>query len=244
MKRKWLMVPMVTGLLAVGLTGATALAHNNDGEGESLRETVAGKVAAILGIEDEQTVKNALQQATREVQDDKLDHRLDHMVENEVLSQEQADEYYSWYQDRPEGPNFHRIGRHLDRMVEAGVLTQDQADEYTAWYESRPEGPNLLNRGHERPGFEGGDGRPQANFGQRGYRGQDSPGFGQRPERGDGSESRQLPNGREFPGGGELRSRFNQRFGGQEFPGQGGEVPSEAPSEAPAGIPEGNGTSF
>ena len=105
MKRRWLAIPIVTGLLAVELTGATALAHNDDGENETPRETVAAKVAEILGIEDEQVVRDALQQATQEVKLDRLEHRLDHMVEAGVLSQDQADEYLAWYEARPEGPN-------------------------------------------------------------------------------------------------------------------------------------------
>jgi len=48
MKRKWLAIPLITGLLAVGLTGASALAHNDDGEESTPRETVAAKVAEIV----------------------------------------------------------------------------------------------------------------------------------------------------------------------------------------------------
>ena len=51
MKRKWLMIPLATGLLAAALMGATALAHNEDGEYATPRETVASNVAEILGIE-------------------------------------------------------------------------------------------------------------------------------------------------------------------------------------------------
>ena len=40
MKRKWLMIPLGTGLLAAALMGATALAHNEDGEYATPRETV------------------------------------------------------------------------------------------------------------------------------------------------------------------------------------------------------------
>lgn len=215
MKRKWLMIPLVTGLLAAGLTGASVLAHNEDGENDSPRETVAAKVAEILGIEDEQTVKDALQQATQEVRLDRLEHRLEH-------------------------------------MVEGGVLTQEQADEYLAWYAARPDVPNLHRGGHRQFGFGGGegeDGQPRQSSGQREFRGQrfggqDFPGFGQRTGGAEGSEVRQLPNGRDFPGRGELRSRFSQRFNGQQFPGQGQFSPGlggEAPSIE---IPEGTGASY
>ncbi len=203
MKRKWLAIPIITGLLAAGLTGASALAHNEDGENETPRETVAAKVAEILGIEDEQVVRDALQQATQEVRLDRLEHRLDH-------------------------------------MVEAGVLTQDQANEYLAWYEARPEGPNLHRNGHRLFGDGDQDGRPQSKFQGQRFGGQDFTGFGQRYDGGQGVDARQLPNGGEFPGRGELRSRFGQLFQGQSPSGLGGEVPSQAPSE----VPEGSGTSY
>lgn len=222
MKRKWLAIPLATGLLAAGLTGASALAHSEDGENDTPRETVAGKVAEILGIDDEQSVKDAIQLATQEVHLEQLQHRLDH-------------------------------------MVEAGVLTQDQADAYLDWYEARPDGPNLHRNGHRLFEFNSGDGDqdgPRQGSGQSQFRGQrfggqDFPGQGQRPDRGEGSDASQLPNGKDFPGQGELRSRFGQRFGGQEFPGQGqlppglgGEVPYEAPDDLPDAVPEGSGTSF
>ena len=108
MKRKWLMIPLATGLLVAALMGPMALAHNEDGEYATPRETVASNVAEILGIEDEQAVKDALIQATQEVQMERLEHRLDHMVEAGVLDQDQANEYLTWYADRPEGPNLHR----------------------------------------------------------------------------------------------------------------------------------------
>ena len=112
MKRKWLAIPLVTGLLAVGITGASVLAHNSDGEQESPKDTVATKVAEILGVE-EQAVKDALQQATQEVRSERVQHRLDHMVEAGRLTQAEADSYLDWYEARPDLPNLHRNGHRL-----------------------------------------------------------------------------------------------------------------------------------
>ena len=161
MKRKWLMIPLVTGILAAGLTGATALAHNDDGENESPRETVAAKVAEILGIEDEQAVKGALQQATQEVRTDRLVHRLEHMVEAGVLTQEQADEYLAWYADRPDIPNLHRNGHQL-----FGTGGGEHKD-------GQPSGQGQF-RGQDFPG----QGELRSRFGQR-FDGQDFPGQGE-----------------------------------------------------------------
>ena len=207
MKRKWLMIPIVTGLLAAGLTGASVLAHNEDGENESPRETVAAKVAEILGIEDEQTVKDALQQATQEVRMDKLEHRLDHMVENEVLTEEQADEYLAWYAARPDVPNLHRGGL---RQFGFG-------------------------------GSDGHDGQPSGQSQFRGQRfgGQEFPGQGELRSR-----FSERFGGQEFPGQGEVRSRFGQRFGGQQFAGQGQLPPGLGGEASGIEIPSGNGVSY
>ena len=210
MKRKWLMVPLVTGMLAVGLTGATAFAHTGGGEAESAKDTVAAKVAEILGIGDSQTVKDALQQATQEVRSDQTEHRLGHMVEGERLTQAEADAYLAWYAARPDVPNLHldghrmfggdgegaRPGR-LDRMVEEGKLTQAEADAYAEWLADRPEMPSLRDwmsswrgegeDGERRLGRGHGRGPGGHRFGGQGF-----PGLSQ------------LPNGQGFPGQGEF----------------------------------------
>ncbi len=217
MKRKWLMIPIVTGLLAAGLTGASALAHNEDGENESPRETVAAKVAEILGIEDEQTVKDALQQATQEVRTDQLEHRLDHMVENEVLTREQADEYLAWYADRPDVPNLHRNGHRLFGF--GGGEGED----------GQPSGQGQ-SRG-QRFGGQDGPGFGQRPDGGDGSDARQLPNGRQFPGRGDAnSRFGQRSGGQQFRGQGQLP------------PGLGGEVPSvEVPGIE---IPEGNGVSY
>lgn len=123
MKRKWLMLPLVTGILAAGLTGASVLAHNEDGETESPKDAVAAKVAETLGL-DQQTVKDALQEAIQEVRSDRLQHRLDHMVEAGRLTQEQADAYLEWYEARPDGPNQRFSGRGFGGGGEGGGPSQ------------------------------------------------------------------------------------------------------------------------
>lgn len=205
MKRRWLMVPMVTGVLAAGIVGGTALAHNGDGEQESPKSKVAAKLAEILGL-DQQTVQDALQEATQEVRSERTQHRL-------------------------------------DDAVEAGRLTQEQADAYSEWYEARPDGINLHRGGHRLFGFGGGgegeESGPRHRFGGERFGGQDIPGLSQRSDGGEPSSSRQLPNGRDFQGRGNLRSAFGQRFNGLEFPGQG-----ILPPGLGGDVPEANGASY
>ena len=110
MKRKWLMVPLVTGLLAAGLTGASVLAHNEDGEQESPKDAVVAKVAESLGL-DQQILKDALQEAIQEVRSDRFQHRLDDAVAAGRLTQDEADAYLGWYEARPDSlnQNGHRL---------------------------------------------------------------------------------------------------------------------------------------
>lgn len=103
MKKKWLLVPVVAAVIALAVMGGTALAQGDSSSSTSSPwSTFAGKVASILGL-DETTVQNAMDQAQKEIQDEALQARLDSLVEQGTITQDQADQYYQWYQSRPEG---------------------------------------------------------------------------------------------------------------------------------------------
>lgn len=102
MKKHWLLVPILVGVLALGITGGIALAQGGGTGDASPWSSFTSRVAAILGL-DEAKVQDAFDQAARDMQDEALRERLDNQVEQGRLSQEQADEYYEWYQSRPEG---------------------------------------------------------------------------------------------------------------------------------------------
>ena len=103
MKKRWLFVPLLVGVLALAVTGGTVLAQEDGVAGDSRVGKLASKVAAILGL-DETQVQDALDQATREIQDETVQMKLERMVENGRLTQEQADAYLEWYMSRLEGP--------------------------------------------------------------------------------------------------------------------------------------------
>ena len=88
-------------MLAIGVLGGTALAQRGDTNGDSPLKSFASRVASILGL-DEAVVQDALGQATREMQDEAMQTKLERQVECGRLTQEQADEYYQWYQSKPE----------------------------------------------------------------------------------------------------------------------------------------------
>ena len=192
MKRKWLMVPLVTGILAAGLTGASVLAHNDGEEQESPKSKVAAKVAETLGL-DEQTVIDALQSATQEVRLAQLQHRLDHLVESGRLTQEQANAYLDWYEARPEGPNIHRNGHRLFGLRGGGDSEANESGFRRGFDESGQRGQRFDQSGQKGQRFG-----ESAQRGQR-FGGQGFPGQGNRT-----SPFGQLPNGQAFPGQGEF----------------------------------------
>ena len=119
MKKRWFLVPILAGGLAIGIMGGVALAQD-DGTGDvSPWSKFTSRVAVILGLEEAQ-VQDALDQAAREIQDEALQQKLDWLVEEGRLSPEQADEYGSWHQSRPEGitpfGGFGDRGFHRGRM--------------------------------------------------------------------------------------------------------------------------------
>ncbi len=102
-KKKWLVIPVVMGVMVLAMTvlGGVALAQTDDSDSSSTWSSFTSRVASILGL-DETTVKDAMDQAAKEMQDESLKTKLDSMVAEGRITQEQADEYYEWYQSRPE----------------------------------------------------------------------------------------------------------------------------------------------
>lgn len=115
MKRRWLFVTLLVGVLALGITGGTVLAQEDGTSSGSPLKSFVSRVAAILGL-DEATVQDAFKQAAKETQDEALQRKLDAMVAQGRMTQEQADQYMQWYQSRPEalfpGFPFGGFGKH------------------------------------------------------------------------------------------------------------------------------------
>jgi hypothetical protein len=101
-KPRWLVVGLLTRVMAVGVMGGTALAHTNGEDGSTPIQSVASRVAGILGLA-ETDVQDAMNQVRTEMQNDILQRMLNHKVEQGLITQEQADEYLGWYLSRPEG---------------------------------------------------------------------------------------------------------------------------------------------
>jgi len=64
-------------------------------------KTLLARVAAILGI-DQQKAEDAFTQARSEMREEALDNYLKNLVDQGKITQQQADQYKSWWQARPE----------------------------------------------------------------------------------------------------------------------------------------------
>ena len=107
-KRIWIAVPVAAALAAVAAFGGVALAHDG-GRGD-----ITARVAELLDV-DEQTLDEAFS-AAKELRADEAVHAwLDKLVEEGEITQDEADEFMAWYDERPDGapgPGFSGRGFH------------------------------------------------------------------------------------------------------------------------------------
>ena len=103
MRKRWIAILIILGLLAVGIVGGGAiLAQSEKADGQSRLDSFVSRVAEILGIEDEATVRDAINQAATEMHNEAVQEKLKRRVEAGLMTQEQADEYMEWYLSRPD----------------------------------------------------------------------------------------------------------------------------------------------
>ncbi len=150
-KRKITLLALAV-IMAVGLTGGIVWAQTGGSTPvptpeatattQTTGKTFVARVAEILDLE-ESTVQDAFTQAKREQMDEAYKGRLDRMVEGGRLTQEEADDQYSWFQDRP------------DHVVERSMKDRRE------------------RRGFQRGGFKKGEGRWEHRGGRRGRGGPD-----------------------------------------------------------------------
>ncbi len=98
-KKKWVIIAVAATILLVGTMGSIALAQTGNSSGK----TLLARVATILGI-DQQKVEDAFAQAQRDMQSEALDSYLKSLVDQGKITQQQADQYKSWCQSRPDLP--------------------------------------------------------------------------------------------------------------------------------------------
>jgi hypothetical protein len=109
--KKFVIVGLLAALVLVGSLAGLAFAQTDNGTAGS-GNTLLARVAAILGI-DQQKLQDAVVQAQGQMQNDALDAYLKNLVDQGKITQQQADQYKTWWQARPDtllpGP----LGRHF-----------------------------------------------------------------------------------------------------------------------------------
>ena len=108
-KKILIAVPIAVALAAVATLGGVALAHDG-GRGE-----ITARGAEILDV-DEQTLDEAFITAKGLRADEAVQAWLDKLVEDGELTQDEADEFMAWYDERPDGvPGLRFSGRKFHR---------------------------------------------------------------------------------------------------------------------------------
>jgi hypothetical protein len=126
--KKFIFISLLVVLVVGGTLGGVAIAQADD-QSSSANQTgktaLLDKVAEIYeentGVAiDPDELQQAFVEAGQALKDEALDNYLQKLVDEEKITQDQADEYKTWLDDRPAFP----------------------ADEFKQWMESRPAFPS------------------------------------------------------------------------------------------------------
>lgn len=154
-RRRWIIGSLV-GLGALGATAVGVAVAAPSSQGESPRDRLIERAAAILGIETNR-LETAIQQAQADLEKERRDEQIQKLVEEGILTQQEADDVKKWLDAMPDaarkvpfkhflpgpippnhrdafvvprwGPLLGDIGGILDQLVADGVITQEKAEE-------------------------------------------------------------------------------------------------------------------
>jgi len=114
-KRKWFIpVVVVSVLLIGGIVGGVVVAGSDNSSNTEDQSQTSNRYQALLdracaiygektGVAiDSEQLKDALDQARSEIQDEALESRLQNLVDEGKITQEEADQYLEWWQSRPD----------------------------------------------------------------------------------------------------------------------------------------------
>ena len=172
MRKRWIIIGLVTGLLAMAVTGGVALAWGGPGHGwghgwgwgggdrGERNAAVAAKVAEILGT-DEQETSDAITQAQQEVREEAADAALEDLAGRvaETLGTD-AEETGNAIESVSREIFTEALEEKLQDAIDDGRITEEQAQEYRDRADSY-QGWYGFGRGSK--GFRGGDSEDFAN---------------------------------------------------------------------------------
>lgn len=114
-KRRWFIpVVVVSVLLIAGIVGGVVAAGSDSSSTTDDQNQIIDRYQALLdrvcAIYEEETgvtidseqLKDALEQAQSEMQNEALEIRLQDLVDSGKITQEEADQYLDWWQSRPD----------------------------------------------------------------------------------------------------------------------------------------------
>ncbi len=135
MRKRWINISIILGLLAVGIVGGGAILAQSEGsDGQSRLDSFVSRVAENLGIEDEATVRDAINQAVREMKDEAVQEKLNRKVEAGFITREKADEYMEWYLSRPDDD----LNPGLFRGFKGHFFGKGKGHHSHSWYKKAP----------------------------------------------------------------------------------------------------------
>lgn len=104
-KKMKVLVAMLAAILVLGVAGtAVVMAQEPPPQPETKAAGLLPRVAEILGIPQEDLV-NAFRQAQQERRQEALHRFLERAVEEGRITQEEADEFLEWWEQRPDIAN-------------------------------------------------------------------------------------------------------------------------------------------
>ena len=102
-KKRWIAAAAVVVVLIAGVTGGTLMAQQGGDDGDAAEsKSFAARVAEILGL-DTETVEDAINQAKREMFDERVRKKLDAAIAKGLIDQAKADEILEWLAEQPDG---------------------------------------------------------------------------------------------------------------------------------------------
>lgn len=105
-KRKMVIISALAAavILTVGLVGGIAYADSStstDSAAKNPQMVLADKVASILGL-DASKVEAAFTQAEKEIKAERLDSQLQKLVDDGKITRDEAAQYKTWLESRPD----------------------------------------------------------------------------------------------------------------------------------------------
>jgi len=108
--KKYILITVLSIAVAVGIVTGVVFAQSDNGddiEPKARHEALLDRVCEIYeentGVAiDPQALQDAFAEARGEMLDKAMDSRLQYLVDQGIITQEEADQYFEWWESRPD----------------------------------------------------------------------------------------------------------------------------------------------